>query len=354
MDPTDGQLDIGNWLLTKRGFLLNPIVITEPSIGYGGGAAILFFHGNEPSEGAASAEGDKGSAAAAASRPKPPSVSFLLGAGTETNTWLAGGGHFGSFFADRLRYVGAVGYASVNIDFYIGDTGIEYNMEAPFILQELQVRLGESNWFLGGRYLYSTLESEFDFGVTLPSFIPDSLTFDMSGIGPILHFDSRDNLFTANDGIELEITPLFYTQTLGSDQTFQALSTRLRIYKQVHERLVLAGRFDSSTSFGDVPFFALPTLQARGVPAARYQNEYAISSEVQARWRAYKRWSLIGFVGLGWIDGDIPGLEDNKFVPSGGGGFRYLIARVLDLHTGMDFAGSEDEFVFYFQVGTGF
>ena len=44
MDPTDGQFDVSNFLLEKRGFLLNPFIITEPSIGYGGGATLLFFH----------------------------------------------------------------------------------------------------------------------------------------------------------------------------------------------------------------------------------------------------------------------------------------------------------------------
>ncbi len=62
---------------------------------------------------------------------------------------------------------------------------------------------------------------------------------------------------------------------------------------------------------------------------------------------------LIGFGGLGWSGGDIRGLDDSKLVLSGGG-FRYLIARLLNLHMGMDFARGDDEFAFYFQIGTGF
>jgi len=114
----------------------------------------------------------------------------------------------------------------------------------------------------------------------------------------------------------------------------------------------LAILIDSGWSFGDTPFYALPAVRARGVPATRYQNEYAVSSELQGRWQVWKRWSLIGFLGLGWSGGDIEVLDDSKFIPSGGG-FHYLIARLLQLQTGMDFAGSEGEFAFYFQVGTG-
>jgi len=343
LDPSDGQLDVSDWLLKKRGFLLNPMVITEPSIGYGGGATALFFH-----ESAADSERDEGEPLGL-----PPSISFAVGGATETDSWLVGGGHFGTFLDDRLRYLGAVGYASLNIDFYINDHDLDYGIDGYFMIQQLLARVGKSNFFLGGRYVYSRLESEFDLGPTLPMFLPEKLTFDASGIGPVLLYDSRDNIFTADRGLEVEITPLFYTQSLGSDETYQSIDGNFRAYLPALEKLVLAMRVDTSLSFGDTPFFALPAIRARGVPATRYQNEYSVSSEFQARWNIWKRWSLIGFVGVGWAGGDIDALDDSKFVPSGGGGFRYLIARLLNLHMGMDFAGSEDEFAFYFQVGTG-
>jgi hypothetical protein len=344
MDPTDGQLDVSHWLLEKRGFLLNPFVITEPAIGYGGGATLLFFHeGDEDAE-----EREKGEPLGL-----PPSISFVLGGGTETASWLAGGGHFGSYLQDRVRYFGAVGYGSMNIDFYVGDRDIDYTIEGLFLTQQLLARIVDSDFFLGGRLLYTHLDSEVDFGVPLPNFIEDSFTFDSNGVGPVVRYDSRDNIFAANTGLEVELAPLFYTKALGSDADYQVLETTLRGYAQLHEKFVAALRVDTQWSFGDTPFFALPTVQARGVPATLYQNEYAVSSELQGRWQVWDRWSLIGFVGLGWSGGDIAVLDDSEFVPSGGGGFRYLVARLLQLQMGMDFAGSEGEFAFYFQVGTG-
>ena len=343
LDPTDGQLDVSDWLLNKRGFLLNPMVITEPSVGYGGGATALFFHESE-----ADREREEGTPLGL-----PPSVTFAVGGATETDSWFTGAGHFGSFMDDRLRYLGGGGYASLNIEFNVGDRDLDYGLDGYFIVQQLQARIGQSDFFVGGRYVYSRLESEFDFGVTLPPFLPDKLTFDASGVGPMVRYDSRDNIFSADRGIEIEITPLFYTQTLGSDRTYQTLDGNSRFYVPAHERLFLALRVDTSLSFGDTPFYALPAIRARGVPVTEYQNEYSVSSELQGRWNVWKRWSLIGFVGLGWVGGDIDALDDSQFVPSGGGGFRYLIARLLGLQMGMDFAGSEGEFAFYFQVGTG-
>lgn len=44
IDPKDGEFDASDWLLHQRGFLPVPIIVTEPAVGYGGGAALLFFH----------------------------------------------------------------------------------------------------------------------------------------------------------------------------------------------------------------------------------------------------------------------------------------------------------------------
>jgi len=37
---------------------------------------------------------------------------------------------------------------------------------------------------------------------------------------------------------------------------------------------------------------------------------------------------------------------------AGGTGFRYLISRVFQIRTGMDFAWSDEDFAFYFTTGT--
>jgi len=84
-DPTDGWVDSSNWLLNKRGFMPVPIIITEPAIGYGGGAALLFFHKTKQDEERAESGEPLG---------LPPSVSSAFGGATENGTWFAGGGNF--------------------------------------------------------------------------------------------------------------------------------------------------------------------------------------------------------------------------------------------------------------------
>ena len=64
-DPEDGELDASAWLLDKKGFLPVPIIVTEPAIGYGGGAALLWFReslGERRAQGRSFSDGDTVSA----------------------------------------------------------------------------------------------------------------------------------------------------------------------------------------------------------------------------------------------------------------------------------------------------
>ncbi len=44
LDPKDGMFDASKWVLDNAvGFMPVPIIITDPAVGAGGGAALLFF-----------------------------------------------------------------------------------------------------------------------------------------------------------------------------------------------------------------------------------------------------------------------------------------------------------------------
>jgi hypothetical protein len=94
LDPVDGQFDTSDWLLNRRGVLPVPIIVTEPAIGFGGGAALLWFHKSKRDEARAEAGEVLG---------LPPSVTAIVGLATENGTWAAGAGHFASLLDDRLR-----------------------------------------------------------------------------------------------------------------------------------------------------------------------------------------------------------------------------------------------------------
>ena len=78
-DPQDGYLDASAWLLEDRMFLPVPILITEPAVGYGAGAALVFFHELNKPDSQADGEQKKGG-----KHSLPPSATAVFGGGTET------------------------------------------------------------------------------------------------------------------------------------------------------------------------------------------------------------------------------------------------------------------------------
>jgi hypothetical protein len=74
--------------------------------------------------------------------------------------------------------------------------------------------------------------------------------------------------------------------------------------------------------------------------------------EAELRYQFWKRFSLVGFAGTGaaWIDLD--NFERTNSVTTGGGGFRYELARRYKLHMGIDVAFGPDGPAFYVQFGS--
>ena len=93
-------------------------------------------------------------------------------------------------------------------------------------------------------------------------------------------------------------------------------------------------RFDGQQALGSPPFYLLPYINLRGVPAARYQGNATLVSEVETRWDLYKRWSLMLFGGTGAAFNNWDNMFEHPLVYSYGTGFRYLIARKFKLRMG--------------------
>jgi hypothetical protein len=352
-DPKDGALDMSQMLDSPAGFLPVPIIITEPAVGYGGGLGLLYFHG--------SAKGDADGSEADWETPRRfevPNISAVAGMGTENGTWAAGGGHFGSWFKDRLRYLGAAGYASVNLKFYgigridLSNRPLEYNLKVFFLLQELKARIFRSNFFGGLRYTFLNADSSFGFDRDPPEFIRDRLQSREGGLGPLLEYDSRDNVLSPTRGISAQALGQVFDPAFGGEDHYYRVRSYAKLYRDLFKKKLLLGlRLDGQFSGGDVPFYALPFIDMRGIAAMRYQGQYAFVTEGQALWNFWRRWYLLGFIGSGWAVNSSDDLALDSAQIAKGFGFRYLLARLYGLRVGIDVARGPEEWVFYIQVG---
>jgi hypothetical protein len=350
-DPEDHAFDASEWLLDRKGFLPVPIVITEPAVGYGGGVALIFFR-ESIRDVATRAHGGKVT---------PPNIYGAGAAWTENGTKGGGAAAMLTFKDDRWRYRGAIGKADVHLDFYgiggdlgTGDLKIGYSLDGWASSQQVLRRIGNSDQWLAVRSLYLDLDSKFDTGRPEPVLPESALAQRNSGLGLSWEFDTRDNIFTPSRGFIAAVETLFYEPDWGSDHSFQAYRARVFAYFPLGDRIVLGARLDGRTARGDVPFYQLPYIDLRGIPAARYQDENTAVAETELRWNVTSRWSAIGFLGAGRAWGEHDDFGDASTRVAKGGGFRYLIARRLGLYIGADYGwGPDDDDAFYLQVGNG-
>ena len=343
IDPIDNHIDMSNWLLEKKGFLPVPIIITEPAVGYGGGAALVYFH-------------DK-----FGGQDGKPSVSGIAAAKTENGTWFAGGGHLGIWNNDTIRYVGTAGIGSVNMEYYGLSNGSErinpsigYTTDFLYFSQEIQFRLGDSNFFAGTSFSLFDTDNTFEFTPNFPSANPLEKSFDnrSSALSLIVTYDSRNNLFSPITGLASKLKASSYNSMWGSDSDYESYVANLFYYTELSDNWMFSTRFDAKAATGDVPFYAFPFIDMRGIKVMQYQGDQTLLSELELAWQFHPRWTIIGFGGVAKAFNS--GFKESKdeTVTTKGTGIRYLIAKQLGLQMGFDIAKGPDDTAFYIQVGS--
>jgi len=343
-DPEDGKLDLSDFMLNHKGALPVPTIITEPAVGYGVGLGLMFLS-ESMSEAAASAR-------ASGKGPVPPNITGVGGAYTENGTWGAGLAHFHTWDGDRYRYLGAVAKVNANLDYYgLQNQPRAYQLHGFFLVQQLLVRIADTRWYIGPRYVYFDSRTHFKFGnaAELGSVEHDQR---IGKAGLVIDYDSRDNIFYPNRGIYAELEAQFARSGFGSTQSFDMYNARAFTWLPLARTLILGLRGDTRFSSGDVPFYAQPYIDLRGVQKGRYQDRNAVMAEVELRWDVTPRWAVLGFTGAGKAYGRWHDFSDAANVYSVGAGFRYMIARKLGLSMGIDVAHSKGQNAFYIQVGS--
>ena len=339
-----GVLDVSDYLSKAYGFLPVPVLITEPAVGYGAGAAFVYLH--DKFVGKKSSDG----------RQIPASMSGIVATGTENGTKFGGSFHIGYYLEDRLRTITFVGYPSININFYKNDKGFLTNVQGPVFYQTLKGRVGDSNLFLGGGYVYSKIETSLKPTVIDRDF---ERKFTTAAIELVAEYDARDNTLSPNRGYYVNAKAHIFNKAVGNDSNFERYSAYGMVYIPISKTFTLESKMMGESIVGeDVPFYVYPFLMQRGIRIMRYQGEHTASAELQLRWEFIERWSALFFGGAGKAFGkDQLNLEQVSFSEaptrySKGVGFRYLIAKKFGLRMGVDVASSEHDKALYIQFGS--
>lgn len=344
IDPEDGEFDLSAVLERPHGFLPVPIIVTEPAVGYGGGAVGMFLR---PREEAGQAGWSR------------PNISALGGLATENGTWLALAGDSSRWLDGRLQTLAGAGTGKINLDFYgagLDQADLEqkfrYSLMFSGAIVQADWQLSKSSpWAIGLRYVYADITPELRDQPVAPG-LANRAAVKVSAPTAILEYDSRNNIFTPTRGLYAETSYLVARSGLGSSADFERFRQILLGWLPLPHDITLGGRADYGWSSSGTPFFLRPYIQLRGVPAVRYQGDQVASFEFEARWQFYDRWSVVPFAGFGATHLEhSPSSSDGQSIGSAGVGLRYQLARKFGLHAGLDVAHSPGTTAIYLQIG---
>lgn len=354
VDTTDNAFDMSRWLNTVTGFVPIVIPITEPAVGYGAGAGVVFLHRPDYQMTAKKRRNDDRIGEVVS--PTPPSITGAGGFYTENGSWGAGVGHLHVFRKDKIRYKIGAGGGSINLDFYgkgiFEEKSRRFNLKVFGITNEGVFRVKNSDWWAGLGYSFAQINIEFEKKYNWPNESFNKKETRNGALLPSIAFDNRDNIFTPNRGIRWYAQFGIHDDFLGGTETYQSFNTYFYAFIPIAPGHVSGFRVDSRSVFGDPTFIYKPFLLMRGLPAMKYQDDNATLVEFEQRAKIYRRWSLVAFGGLGKTYTKIDDLVDEDLIYSYGTGFRYFIARKFGTHMGMDFAWGPQDFAIYITFGS--
>ncbi|WP_394150067.1 glyceraldehyde-3-phosphate dehydrogenase [Vibrio maritimus] len=345
IDPQDERLDGSQFILDNAvGFLPVPLTVTDPAVGVGGGAALLFFHESE--------ERKQKRLAREEVKDIPASTSGLMALGTNNGSHLYGGFHSGNWMNDRIRYLGGLFGAKFNLKFYpVAESApMDLSLEGLYFFQELDVRLGDSNFFVGGSYSYMSSKPTLD-GFSHADWAPKD-----GKLGWRFMYDSRNNQFSPREGTKAGVKVDYHNKAFGGQFNYQKYNAYMQNYSRLSDKWGLGLRADFKSISENVDprasVYATPFIEMRGIAAMRYRAENTALGEVELSYDIDDRWTVLGFVGAGTAFNHDESIAKSQVHYTRGGGFRYLIARQLGLRVGVDVAKGPEEWTTYIQFGS--
>jgi outer membrane protein assembly factor BamA len=174
----------------------------------------------------------------------------------------------------------------------------------------------------------------------------------VSGLGPVITYDTRDVPLAAFKGNLLDIGATFNGTGLGSDYRFVRYQVDARHFQPLGStRTILAAQFLGQFHTGDVPFRELAGLGAnlggtlynnanllRGIYEQRFRDRQMVMFQAELRQKLFWRIDGAVFGGVGNVNNYIDkfALKDTKY--AGGAGIRFNFIRRDRVNLRLDYA----------------
>ncbi len=179
----------------------------------------------------------------------------------------------------------------------------------------------------------------------------------ISGLGPVLRLDKRDNIYSTTNGSYVSLLYQRFDKLIGSEFNFGRVRIDARKFWS-HKKITLAGQFYSDVNWGDVPFFQKAKLggtkKLRGYLQGRYIDNISLIPQLEIRRPIWKRIGGVGFISTGSVISSLEDLPKSKWRYSYGAGLRYTLDKEKRLKVRVDYAFTPEGSNFYFTIGEAF
>jgi hypothetical protein len=290
------------------------------------------------------------------------SVAAAAGMYAEGGSWTALAGHRRYWSGQRRRTTAVVATGDLLYDIELeladGDRQLGLQQEFTGISLEAAQKVGESVW-LGLGYRGGTTRVDLPrFSAELPEEIAPGTTIDLSNLLLTAELDTRDSDLYPRSGRNAQAEALIARHEIGSDYDYVSVELEWNAYRTIGIAHVLAWRIAGKLVDGDPPFFAMSWfgsgVDLRGYTPGRYIGESMIAAQAEWRWQATPRWGFVAFGGTGKVSGALGNIDTDSWLPAGGVGVRFRLAKALPLNMRADFAWGRDDSTFALSVGEAF
>ncbi|PHN02958.1 BamA/TamA family outer membrane protein [Flavilitoribacter nigricans] len=267
---------------------------------------------------------------------------------------------------NQYRFNGEIGlYRYTYFYFGIGNEYPDYDGEL-FGISFARIRLNalkktQKHLFLGLRYWMDrfTIDEVEDQGLLTDRTVAGANGGMVSGLGPTLLIDSRDNLFFPRKGALVEAAVIAHAPLLGSDFSYSKFSVNASRYLVPVPKTVLALNAYMEFNSGTVPFNQMALLggakKLRGYYEGRFRDKQLLILQGEWRFPIWKRFKGTIVGGAGMVADKLANFNLDNLRPAYGAGLRYLALKAQQIHIRLDFAwGQNDNSGFYLTIGEAF
>lgn len=188
--------------------------------------------------------------------------------------------------------------------------------------------------------------------------LPGSEGGTTSGLGVVVTWDSRDNIYYPHSGGYYEFSVTYFQNKIGSDFNYNKYIFDFRRFFEVSHRHILAVQTYIMIETAAPPFYDLALLGGdrlmRGYIMGRYRDRTYYVLQAEYRTPLWWKFRLVFFGGVGDVASGVSKFTISTIKPSYGAGIRFRIDELEKLDLRFDVGFGRGTHGIYFSINQAF